>query len=321
MREKLIGLEDLPENFRVGLEEIFRNYIFNEAITKVGIKNLAKELNYCYDTILNLKKGKFFIKISTLIKLSKITGISLEEIETNVKEMKIRNKDKKITLKLPIYSSPELATLVACGIGDGSLTDRQFSYFNSRWELIDRIIDCVQSSISPDIEPVGFEKNGGWEIEFPTCIAKILEIAGIPKGKKLNAVFDVPNWIKNGDKKIKVAFIRALFDDEGWIKIYYNKKNKSTKRLIGINMSKKEEIISSQITFFESVRKMLNDLGIETSKINIFGKTKNGISLGFTISNFKNLKKFREVVNFLNLEREYKLLDCLLNYKRIRFKL
>jgi len=319
---KLVELEDLPNDFRVGLKENFREELFSSASRKTKkVKNLAEELSCCADTILNWKKGKSLIKISTLIKLSKITGISLDRIENNVNEMKSRDKNRKIALKLPIYTSPELATLVACGIGDGNLSDRQFSYFNKRWELIDRVIDCVQRSISSNIEPIGFEKSEGWEVEFPTCVAKILELAGIPKGEKIKVLFDVPNWIKNGDKEIKISFIQALFDDEGWVKEKFNKKSKGTQRLIGINMCKKENIIDSQKLFFESIRKMLIEIGITSSRVSILGKTKNGKSLGFTISNFRNLQKFRNKINFLNLEKEYKLLNCLLNYKRISFKL
>ena len=178
----------------------------------------------------------------------------------------------------------------------------------------------MKKAFSTNIKPKKFEKSKGWEIEFPTSIARLLLLVGVPKGKKVFKNFRVPGWIRNGSKEIKISFVRALFDDEGWIKIKRNPKTKSTKRIIGINMSKNETLLESHKIFFEDIRKLLDELNISSSKVAYMGKTKNGISLGFVISNFKNLKLFSEIVSFSSPLKRQKLFDCLDSFKRTTSK-
>lgn len=318
---KLIGLKDLPDNFRVGLEEKFRLELFRKAIEKVGkVKRLAKVLKCCENTILNLRKGASFIKAGTLRELSKITKISLEEIELHINELKTRNKKRKIKVRFPICASKELASLLGHGIGDGSLTNRQFSFFNTCKQLVNEVKNEVNIAFSTNINPTEFEKDGGLEIEFPTSIARLLPLAGAPIGNKLLHEFRVPDWIMEGSKEIKVAFIRALFDDEGWIKIKWNRRSKSTQKLIGINMAKDENLLNEHKKFLGDVRKILVELKIKPSKISNMGKTKNGISLGFTISNFQNLENYFKTINFSHPSKRQKLLESLNSYKKFNFK-
>ncbi|MDI6798423.1 MAG: hypothetical protein QMD12_00255 [Candidatus Aenigmarchaeota archaeon] len=66
---KVIGLEDLADNFRVGLEDEFRKELSRIATEKIGRNTeLAKILKCNTNTILNLKKGKSFTKIFHLRK-------------------------------------------------------------------------------------------------------------------------------------------------------------------------------------------------------------------------------------------------------------
>jgi len=318
---KLIGLKDLPDNFRVGLEEDFREELFRKSIEKIGeVKELAKILKCCENTILNLRKGASFIKASILKELSKITQTSFEKIELHINELKTRNKKRRIKVKFPIYASKELASLVGHCIGDGSLTNRQFSYFNTCKQLVDEVKNEVNIAFSTNIIPTEFEKDRGLEIEFPTSIARLLLLAGAPIGNKLLNEIRVPNWIIEGSKEIKVAFIKALFDDEGWIKIKWNRRSKNTQRLIGINMAKKETLLKGHERFLEDGRKLLMEFKIKPSKISNMGKTKNGISLGFTISNFQNLENYFKTINFSHPSKEQKLLKSLTSYKNFNFK-
>jgi len=317
MSQKLIGLEDLPDNFRVGVEENFRRELFRKATEKIGkVVKLAEELRCHTDTILNLKKRKSFLKIEHLRKLSEITKTPLDKIEKHLIELKTRDRKRKVKIKLPIFASPELASLIGHSMGDGNLSERQFSFFNKQRELVDEVIKNVKIAFSTDVEPIEFEKGECWEVEFPTCIARLIALVGGPIGKKVFLSFKVPEWIKNGDDQIKIAFVRALFDDEGWIKVKFIRQSSSTQRMIGINMAKNGKFVKEHKLFLEEIRKILLDLGITSSEIKEMGKTKNGVSMGFTISNLVNLKKFLTTIGFNQKIKHKKLMDTLNNSKR-----
>ncbi len=310
---ELVKLEDLPDKIRFRLDENFRKRIFDLAIKKTGSSgHLSNKLGCHPDTLFKLK---FFIKQSTLKLLLDLTNITLKEAESNIIEIGSKTKDK-IKISLPIHATPELASLVAHSMGDGCITNKHFSYFNLKRELIDDIILSIKVAFSTDTKPSEYEKYGGWEIEYPVNIGRLLLLVGAPLSKKVYNPFRVPKWIMKGSKEIKSSFLRALFDDEGWVKVKINKKTKTVRRMIGINMSKNVEFIQQHEKFFEDIRKLFSDLDIETSKVIKMGKTKNGISLGIIISNFDNLSNFLISVGFINNDKNIKLYSCLTSSKR-----
>jgi len=321
MVKKLIGMRDLPDNLGVKLEDSFRKEIFDMAISIVcSVRKLSELLNCDRTAIWQWKTGKILIKISLLKKLSDLTKVPLKKVENKIIGIRCKRVDGNdfIRIKFPIFSSPELASIIGHAMADGNITKRQFSFFNQRRELVDEVITNVRIAFRADVTPREFEKEGGWEIEFPTNISLLVSLSGAPLGKKVSKPFDVPNWIKEGDNKIKSSFLRALFDDEGWIKIKFIKSTSSTQRMIGINMSKNEKFIDSHKQFFENIRKLLQDLKINSSNVSKMGKTKNGINLGIIISNVTNLNIFLKKIGFTNIPKKQKLIECLNN--SIRFK-
>lgn len=314
---KLIGLDNLPENIKIELEENFRRELFRLARKKtLRSSKLARLLCVCMNTVLNLENGILFISPEKVRKLSEITNIPLCEIEKHVIELKTRNRKNKLEFRLPIKSSKELASLIGHCMGDGHLSERQFSFFNTNRELVDEVITNVQKAFSSNVIPNEFQKCGGWEIGFPTNIGRLISLVGGPMGAKVFTPFRVPGWIMDGNKEIKVWFIRALFDDEGFIKIKRNKKARNLTRLIGFHMAKNQEFLDQHKLFLGDMRNLLFDIGIKPSKIKKFGRSKNGISLGFTISNFKNLLNFFRKINFTSTEKRQKLKKCLETFKR-----
>src|SRR5438132_2791281 len=171
--QKLVGLENLPDAFGVKLEDNFRKALFNKGASMVGgVRKLALLLNCDRTAIWQWKTGKILTKIDLLKKLSKITKTDLEKIESKI--IAIRSKLKRnedfIKIKFPIFSSSELSLIIGKGMGDGSLSKKQFSYFNQSRFLINETIDNMKTIFSDDINPEEFEKDDGWEIEFPTNV-------------------------------------------------------------------------------------------------------------------------------------------------------
>jgi len=315
---KLISLEDLPDNFKVGLENEFQIELFRKAIEKLGKrKPLAKELRCHPNTVSKMKKNYLFIKIFRLKKLAEITQVPLQDIEKKVISIGIFTKKQKgVKFKLPLESTPELSSLIGHGMGDGWLRDNfEFGFFNNRKELIDEVTKCMQIAFSTTLEPTERKYKPG-EIIFSSKIGIMLELAGLPKGEKVFKPFDVPKWILHGNKEIKIAFIRALFDDEGWVKVKFIRQSSSTQRMIGINMTKSVEFINEHNNFLENIRTMLLDLGIKSSKIVEMGKSVNGVNLGFIISNLENLKKFLVIIGFTHIAKRNRLVDCLEKSKK-----
>jgi len=69
------------------------------------------------------------------------------------------------------------------------------------------------------------------------------------------------------------------------------------------------------------LRKMLKEFDISSSPLIKICKTRNGIALGFTISNLSNLLKFYYLINFTDKRKEMQLLKCIKSYKRFNYKM
>ena len=92
----------------------------------------------------------------------------------------------------------------------------------------------------------------------PVVIAKDFIEMGMPTGKRVEKVFDIPNWILNGSKKIKAAFLSGLYAAEGYTPTF--QKNDKTLKVIGFNISKRESVDHK---LHNQLIKILNDLGIQ----------------------------------------------------------
>jgi hypothetical protein len=108
---KLVGFEDLPDNFRVGLEKKFRKMLFDYAtINTGGFSKLSYLLNYSA-SLRGIKNGvrksnnkisKMHIRISLLKKLAKINDTLIKDIENNI--IVLISGRISITIKLPLLN-------------------------------------------------------------------------------------------------------------------------------------------------------------------------------------------------------------------------
>jgi len=101
-------------------------------------------------------------------------------------------------------------------------------------------------------------------------------------------------------KEIKAAYIQAAFDDEGSI-------NRIT-RQIRIKMKPK--------SYVEDIQKLVNELGIETSKVTKEIDKRNGRKYYyFIINGMYNRKKFHEEIDFFHPKKKKRLMKVLKNIK------
>ncbi|MBI2109657.1 LAGLIDADG family homing endonuclease [Candidatus Woesearchaeota archaeon] len=145
-------------------------------------------------------------------------------------------------------------------------------------------------------------------------IALFLNMIGVVEGRKSSKIFSVPSWIKNGNYKVKSAFLRGMYDCEGSIHPTKQRKGKPRWR-ISIDQAKDEKIKEYGKDYMEEIKKMVNELGIKTSPVRYLRKNprKDGsysISSGFDIEK-NNFKNFYKAISFDNLKKKERLINVI----------
>jgi len=300
MNEKLIELEDLPDNLGVKLEDKFRTELFDKAISIAGgVRKLSFILGCHRDSIRLWKNGAILTKIGILKKIAEITNTDIPAIESKIVAIRSKRSNGKdfVKIKFPIFISPELASLVGHITGDGNLSKKQFSYFNQSRELVDEVINCTKFVFSSDIDPEEFEKADGWEIEFPKNLALILKLCGVPLGEKVSQNFQIPSWIMNGYSEIKRNYIRALFDDESFVD--------SSRKTIIFGMSKNQDFLDGHKKFLNNLRFLLKNLNVKANSLHKPQRNESGsFQVQFALpNNVHNIFEFSKNIGFTNIQK------------------
>ncbi len=323
MSEKLIGLEDLPDDFRIRIKDSFRAYIFKKVLEKVFMQDLSKRLNYSRKTIEAWRRGysytgggkvQRFIKVEIVKKLLKISEIDLEKTEKSVEGINANALTVKI--RLPIKTSKELASIIGHCFGDGYVGSGYFGYFNKNKHLINEVRKNMELTFN--ITGNVIKSRGVYFLYFPSVLSKLLTLIGASLGNKIKQKLQVPQWIKNGSKELKAAFLRALFDDEGSVKF------DGYDRSIHFRLSKNDSLLIQHKEFIKVIQSLLFDLGVETTDLHEY-KGKNGvngktINVGFSIHGRVNLKFFLDEIGFKH-PRKMKTLICgIESYVQIQYR-
>jgi hypothetical protein len=314
---EVVNLENLPENFKVILDRSFRSDLFKKAVKeKGGFLKLSFFLGVDWSSltkirrgyrILKNKKSPAFLRVSLLKKLLQITKIPIKEAEENI--IGIATNKKVAGCKLPIYSSEKLASLIGNTMGDGFVNKERFKYVNKRKELVEKVKRNVESIFKIDGREFFIEEKECYGIEFPGVIGQLLTLAGAPNGRKTSLNFCIPGWIKNGEKKVKIAFIRSLFDDEGSVCLC-----RSSYPFISISLYKKNTLIDNLLKFLNDLRKILSELGLKPSKVNYKKDVNDTKEFGFRLYGLRNLLYFYQKINFDSLEKRRKLKRAIEKY-------
>lgn len=307
-----VGLNELPDEFRVVLNKHFLNKLLWRGKHKIGSwKKLAEKITLSYGSLVDLRNGEIkSISVTVLKALATITEITLEEIEKNCAHVL---KAQSVPVKIPIRSTLQLAALVAHALGDGSIGERRFQveYKNNNVECIQEVLGAVKAISNVQVFVTKNERDI-YLIMLPATIGQILCITGAVQGNKTEKDFDVPNWIKNGNPEIKRSFLRALFNDEG--SVYIGSKSSNIKIFMGKEASKKDSLVK----FLESVQHMLMDFGIKSKRVRTSReyqvRNQKKVIVGFWITGKRNLKAFANQIG-LCLTKQKKLGVAINSYK------
>jgi intein/homing endonuclease len=253
MRKKLIGLEDLPKNFKVSLEDSFRKKLFEKAVKNAGgFIKLAKLLKVDWSSLSKIRRGyrllknrksPAYMRITLLKRLIKLTKLSTSSIEKNIVGV-LTNKAVAYT-KLPIFASEELASIIGNAFGDGYVSNQKFKYVNKRKELVIKVKENMRNVFGVNDREFYIKNKKCYGIEFPEVVGKLLIMVGAPNGRKTIQKTIIPAWIKRGDSGIKSNFLKTLFDDDGSVCLGKYQK------FITISFYKNKSIVSNLIKFLK----------------------------------------------------------------------
>ncbi len=182
----------------------------------------------------------------------------------------------------------DLAYLFGWGFGDGGINNELGYYFvcGKKHDLL-KIKKYLRED-TPNI-PLIIEKNDGsslitlhngekrtisgidsWILYIrDSSFCKLLYSFGLPKGNKVLQKTAVPNWIKEGDRKIKKAFLNSLFEGELQThKVQYNiRRNKIDICPITFGLSKIQDYKLNLVWFLNEIRDVLYELNIKSSEV------------------------------------------------------
>ena len=138
----------------------------------------------------------------------------------------------------------------------------------------------------------------GFQIQIGDEDCRLMMDSGVPCGKKTMQTFSVPEWIMNGSKEIKRAFVAALWGAEATTPAP-SKGGVRSMRPIVMTMHKIAPTPAG--TFFRDLQNLLGNLGVVATVTEVtekrYGKTYAGTSV--RISGQDNTIKFLDEVGFM----------------------
>lgn len=232
------------------------------------------------------------------------------------------NANRKINW-LPLRCSPELGELVGYIFADGSV-ERSYGKTKPRPKRVDficpdetlqkRAIELFDGIFDRVPEYKIFRKTEGLRVKS-AAIARALWLTGIPMGAKVYNDYDIPKWIMTSNYEVKRNFIRAYFDCDA-SKPYKHTKSKCT-FCIRLTINKVDTKIPSGINFLNSMKKILNEFGVETagpyvrwSRTYVNRHGDKTVMLELLIQRHNSFVNYSKNIGFLSEEKKNKLEYC-----------
>lgn len=191
------------------------------------------------------------------------------------------------------YSTEEKvaeAYIIGAVMGDGHLSSNGVRLKVTQKDFRDKFARYIKKAYR--LEPI---LRGGEGI-FICDVHRVLVVKRIKK--MMGDSRTIPNYIINGNKKVKANFIRGFADAEGCVD--------NTNHRHQIVITQNDEII------LKKIQKLLLELGIQSKT---YHKKNNPDQL--VVSLYRNLKKYRELINFSIAYKRNKLTEmvrCLRKY-------
>ena len=317
-------------NNRVSLFKIIFENLYvrlNQAAVK-NIENKLKEKKIkdknLFDILHRIKKNqKISLKnLDLFIKKLKLERDSIEKKIILITSVKNTNKGIK-NPNLPLtFNNVETATLLGGILGDGHLCKTlTVGYSNQSKDLIDKISICGKKVFGNIDERLHFRKDNTYHLFWPKAVGILIFHMGVIPGHRTKSNPEIPSIIENGTKRMKAAFLRQYFDDEGNVRL--KDRRLQIKQTIEIKNNLSKEKIRKNIEKFapnmiKSIKKILNSFEIRSNISLALLRTKGNISKSdweLSIYGKENLINFKKYIGFELKEKQKKLNCGICSYK------
>lgn len=200
----------------------------------------------------------------------------------------------------------EVAEILGAFTGDGWIENRGGAMYICGHSVDDKAyydnyLGPLVSKWFTSVNPKKFEywHVYGISIYKKDIIAKMLDI-GFQKGKKCYTAM-IPDWIKNGDISLQIAFLRGLFDTDGCVWFEKTKVNK---------------ILQPRLSIISCSEKLIKECGVILARLEVKCEIRRRLNISQTRNNNPyselrirtkdNLKKWFEIIGTNNKKHRRK---------------
>ncbi len=190
-------IKNLDADIYLSKKEI--EFLYSQNIKNIQ-KNLKYKRNYCQLTTL-LKNGQIPIELADINKFNNI---------------KIKLKNSKNIISLPLYINSDFAEFIGYIIGDGYINKSYLEIVNEDQEIIKRFAFLSKQlfNLVPKIKR-DLRTNKMFSVRISSkTLVEIFKIFNLKPGKK-GINLEIPEEILKSDSEVIRSFIKAYFDCDG----------------------------------------------------------------------------------------------------------
>ncbi len=295
----------------------YLDYLFNLINDNEGIIKLADTMGFHRTYFYRLKWDKR-TSLKFVFSLYNALKLNLEHLENNVIQI-VSGSNNSIGInnpRLPFDFNNEYGgTFLAAIMGDGSRTSLGGLIYNNQSSvLIENLIISANTLFGDVHYRLNDKKDKTIQLDFPKIVGDIVALFGITKSYKIKSDCFVD--LSNFSKKMKIAFIRQFYDDEGNVRLSDRRLQVKQTRVVSkkskVEIRKNIEKYTPRV--LKELKRALNGFDINsTLALETLRENKGDFSLN--IYGKENLEQFRNLIGF---KLEYKnnlLIDAINSYK------
>ena len=306
----------------------------NDIIQVYKLEGNLKEYNNClnYLKFKKLRLSKNINQISNELNLDYSTIYRWNKCIRTPYGIKTINFLKKKNL-IPFKPDEKISRIVGFLHGDGYIFNSLaiFGFVSSDFGMLNKIKGDIDYIFKLNGKIEKFRNTGEeviikgkktkatkptYHLEYgPKAICHLLFLLGVPKGKKVNQNYQIPNWIKNGSLKTKKAFLQGLFDAElSKPRISSFTSHKQNVCCLRMELVKHIKYENSLKKYLFSIKNILSEFDINSCVKYTKRYDIDRISYNLIITNsLRNIKRFIELIGFYYSNERKEQSDYVLN--------
>jgi len=206
-----------------------------------------------------------------------------------------KSNKKKKQIKLPAKMTKELAFLLGALVSEGSFHQNKVIFNNSDMIFYNKVKDCITKSFPKTTLYEREVKGNCKELDFyhQRPVNFLINI-GLKKARSDGK--EIPKTILESPKPIVAAFLQGLFEGDGSITVYKDKRNGGKAIELAYHSKSK--------TLIKQLKILLLNLGIVTT--HPYTDKRNGC-FKLIISGAHNIQTFKNEINFFSKKKKDKL--------------